>query len=67
MISDESTAISALLGTIYGEGKANNGMLLKGHDWEEVETGRISRDGGEGKVRGVFAVLAQDEAIKGTD
>ena len=65
VISDESTAISALLGTIYGEGKANNGMLLKGHDWEEVETGRISRDGGEGKVRGVFAVLAQDEAIKG--
>lgn len=65
VISDEATAVSALLGTMYGDGKANNGMLLKGWDGELVETGRISRDGGVGTVRGVFAILAQDEAIRG--
>lgn len=65
VISDEATAVSALLGTMYGDGKANNGMLLKGWDGELVETGRISREGGVGKVRGVFAILAQDEAIRG--
>lgn len=65
VISDEATAVSALLGTMYGDGKANNGMLLKGFDGELVETGRISREGGVGTVRGVFAILAQDEAIRG--
>lgn len=65
VISDEATAVSALLGTMYGDGKANNGMLLKGWDGELVETGRISREGGVGTVRGVFAILAQDEAIRG--
>lgn len=66
VVSDEATAVSALLGTMYGDGnKTNNGMLLKGFDGELVETGRISREGGVGTVRGVFAILAQDEAIRG--
>lgn len=65
VISDEATAVNAVLGTMYGDGKANNGMLLKGWDGELVETSRISRDGGVGNVRGVFAILAQDEAVRG--
>lgn len=65
VITDEATAVAALIGSLYSDGKSNNGMLLKGWDGETISTIRISREGGTGKVRGVFAILAQDEAIKG--
>lgn len=64
IVSDEATAINAVLGMLYSDKPANNGVVLKGWDWETISTGRIGRGFKTGRVRGCFAVIAQDETIR---
>lgn len=63
VISDEADAINVLLGNVYGDGKANFGIFLKGWDGDWHSPARVTRKTKEGKVYGCLAVIAQDESI----
>lgn len=64
IISDEATAINSAFGMMYSDKPANNGVILKGWDWETISTGRVGRGFKSGRVRGCFAVIAQDETFR---
>lgn len=64
VVSDEAGAINVLLGNIYGEGQSNNDFVLKSWDADYFSSGRITRDGGSGYVKGTISVIAQNETIE---
>jgi len=66
IVSDEAGSILSTLGITYGvDGKpANADMVLQGWDKNRMATIRVSRDASNGRPRGVFSVLAQDETIE---
>ena len=66
IVSDEAGAILSTLGITYGDSSkpANADMVLQGWDQNRMSTIRVSRDASNGRPRGVFAVLAQDETIE---
>lgn len=64
IVSDESSAVKVALGMVYGgNGAKNNGIFLKAWDNGQVQVARQSRIGFSGRIRGAFAVLAQDVSI----
>lgn len=66
IISDEADAVNVVLGGVYrsgGDSKANHGLILKAWDGGYHSSARITREGGEGFVRGSIAVIAQDDSI----
>lgn len=63
IISAESDAVNIMLGGVYGDKKANFGMVLKAWDGERHESVRVTRDAYSGYVRMCIAVIAQDESI----
>ncbi len=63
VISDEADAINIILGKVYGEGKSNYGIFLKGWDGDFHSPARITRATKPGHVYGSIAVIAQDESI----
>jgi hypothetical protein len=65
VLSDESAAISSVLGEMYGSGgKTNSECILKGWDGEYVSISRVGSGDIKGFVRGSVAVLAQDGVIE---
>lgn len=65
VLSDESAAISSVLGEMYGNGgKSNSEGILKGWDGEYVSISRVGSGDIKGFVRGSVAVLAQDGVIE---
>lgn len=63
VISDEADSINVILGKVYGEGKSNYGIFLKGWDGDYHSPARITRSTKPGHVYGSIAVIAQDESI----
>lgn len=65
IVSDEADAVNVVLGSVYrsGDSKANHGLVLKAWDGGYHSSARITRECGEGFVRGSIAVIAQDESI----
>lgn len=66
IVSDEAGAVLSALGITYGDaGKPSNAdMVLQGWDQNRLSTIRVNREASNGRPRGVFAVLAQDETIE---
>ncbi len=66
VVSDETSAVNVILGTVYGDGKGarNNGVFLKAWDNGYLSVSRSGRDGYKGHIRGSMAVLAQDASIE---
>lgn len=67
VISDEATAINAILGQVYGNGmnKANNEVVLKGWDMNQMSIGRKTDDSNVSTIAlGAISVIAQDETIE---
>lgn len=63
VVSDESSAVKVVLGMVYGDRAANNGVFLKAWDNGYLSVARSGRDGYIGKIRGSMAILAQDESV----
>ena len=63
VISDEADSINIILGKVYGEGKSNYGIFLKGWDGDYHSPARITRATKAGFVHGSICVIAQDESI----
>lgn len=63
VISDESSAVSVILGMVYSDKAKNNGVFLKAWDNGFLSVARASRDGYNGRIRGAMAVLAQDHSV----
>lgn len=63
VVSDEADAINVILGSVYGDKKANMGLFLSGWDSDYFSSARITRGGYEGRVSGCISVIAQDESI----
>jgi len=64
LISAEATTIEVLLGAIYGSGKSNLNIYLKGWDSEWHSPARIKRDCVEGFYCGCVAVAGQSKSIE---
>ena len=64
VVSDESSAVTVVLGMVYGEGARNNGVFLKAWDNGFLSVARSGRDGYTGHIRASVAVLAQDLSIE---
>lgn len=64
VVSDESSAVTVVLGMVYGDGARNNGVFLKAWDNGYLSVARSGRDGFTGNIRGSVAVLAQDLSIE---
>lgn len=64
VVSDESSAVTVVLGMVYGDGARNNGVFLKAWDNGFLSVARSGRDGFTGNIRGSVAVLAQDLSIE---
>tara|TARA_B110000881_G_scaffold218885_1_gene239362 strand:+ start:754 stop:2313 length:1560 start_codon:yes stop_codon:yes gene_type:complete len=64
VVSDESAAITVILGMVYGDGARNNGVFLKAWDNGYLSVARAGREGYSGNIRGSVAVLAQDLSIE---
>jgi hypothetical protein len=65
VLSDEASAISSVLGEMYGTGGTTNSEgVLKGWDGEYVSISRVGSGDIQGFVRGSIAVLAQDGTIE---
>lgn len=65
IISDEAEALSVLVGNTYSSGDQNQDfeIFLKGWDGGYFSSGRISREGYTGYVRGSIVVCAQDSVV----
>jgi hypothetical protein len=64
VVSDESSAVTVVLGMVYGDGARNNGVFLKAWDNGYLSVARAGREGFTGNIRGSVAVLAQDLSIE---
>ena len=64
VVSDEAGSINTLLGQSYGDRPANADIVLQSWDGDWLKVTRISRDNGEGYVKGSISVIAQDETIR---
>ena len=65
VISAEADGLNVLVGSAYGDSnsKQNIEIILKAWDGEFFTSDRVSREGFNGHVRAVIAVLAQDDTI----
>lgn len=63
IVSAEADSVNIMLGSVYGDKKANYGIVLKAWDGERHESVRVTRDAYSGYVRMCIAVIAQDESI----
>jgi len=64
LISAEATTIEILLGAIYGGGKSNLGMYLKGWDAEYSSIERAGRETNDAWYCGCLAVAGQSKSIE---
>lgn len=64
VVSDESSAVTVVLGMVYGDGARNNGVFLKAWDNGYLSVARSGRDGYTGHIRASVAVLAQDLSVE---
>lgn len=64
VVSDETSAVSVILGMVYGDGARNNGVFLKAWDNGYLSVARAGREGFSGNIRGSMAVLAQDASVE---
>lgn len=63
VISDEAGSINTLIGGAYSDRIVNADIVLQSWDGDWMSSARVSRDAGEGFVKGSIAVIAQDETI----
>ena len=64
LVSDEAGSINVLLGNMYSDAKVSNAdIVLQSWDGDWLSVNRITRNAGDGYVKGSIAVIAQDETI----